>query len=107
MGLMPAPHVSGCWTRSHCKSDVTKAGAEHETGVTHGYLASATAARSVAALRRAPAWDREWPAELASESVSMLLEACFWKALLLIRITRHGTRPAPSMGLTKTGPTCY
>jgi hypothetical protein len=22
---------------------------------------------------------------------------CFWKVLLLIRITRHGTRPAPSM----------
>jgi hypothetical protein len=111
VGLMPAPHVSGCRTRSDCKSDMTKAGAEHETGVTHGYLASATAARSVAAvaaLGRAPAWDeskfapgcldREWPAELASESVSMLrlLEACFWKALFNIdqnNPTRHTAGP--------------
>ena len=29
----------------------------------------------------------------------------FLKALVLIIITRHGTRPAPSVGLTETGPT--
>jgi hypothetical protein len=28
----------------------------------------------------------------------------WWKALLLIRITRHGTQPAPSVGLPETGP---
>ena len=27
------------------------------------------------------------------------------KALFMIRLTRHGTRPAPPVGLTKTGPT--
>jgi hypothetical protein len=27
----------------------------------------------------------------------------FWKALLLIRITQHGTRPALYLWLTKTG----